>query len=386
MSNGRRQVLLRRRACIGALLIGVALASVSCSRGGSARPKANFDIGVNTYYAWPGPIRWAPHDMAMLARNDIRLIRQNFRWDQIEPQRGVWHWAYFDEIMEQASVNAINVLPTLEYSPRWASGKSNPANPPTHLGDFASFAEAVVLRYGERGSFWNSHPKLRPEPIDTFEIWNEPWSKVFWSKPDAATYARMVKMSSLAIKSVEPGAKVAASVDAYRENTTARWAPRWISVLIHAFPTMARYVDVGSLHVYQQDYLNPTSTYAPTLKIVRRHLEGVGVRLPLWITETGTSATSISAAGFGDAPRTIVSGGWVVQEQDLTTALDQLNRIAHSFDVQRVYEFSYFRSFSRDVWDPRDKTDSGFYLLGPAGHVRGGGISLFAWTRSHLPK
>ena len=371
------------RAFVTALLCVVAFATTSCTETAPAKPMSNFDVGVNTYYAWPGPITWAKHDMAMLARNDIRYIRQNFRWDQIEPRRGIWKWGYFDTIMELASKNKINVLPTLEYSPTWASGLPSPTNPPSNLADFASFARAVVKRYGDGGTFWSQHPRLRPEPIDSVEIWNEPWSRSYWSTPDPSVYAQMVELTSRSVKKVDPSIRVAASVDAYRQNTGARWSPRWVSALSRVFPAMSRYVDVASVHIYQQDYLNPTSTYVPTLKIVRRHLNALGVNVPIWITETGTSATAISATGFHAAPRTIVNGGWVVQEQDLTAALEQLNRVARVFDVARVYEFAYFRSVASRSWSSLDKTDSGFYLLGPTGQVRGAGISLFSWARLH---
>ena len=59
----------------------------------------------------------------------------------------------------------------------------------------------------------------------------------------------------------------------------------------------------------------------------------------------------------------------------------QLNR--QQPHVTRVYEFSYFRSVSDTTWSALDGTDSGFYLLGPTGVVRGGGTGLFQWSGSH---
>ena len=371
------------RAFSTALLCVVALATTSCAGGGPAKVKSNIDIGVNTYYAWPGPITWAKHDMAMLARNDIGFIRQNFRWDQIEPQRGVWRWGFFDTIMEQASANHINVLPTLEYSPKWASGLSNPANPPTNLEDFATFAAAVVSRYGSKGAFWTGHPKLAKEPIDTVEVWNEPWNARFWEHPDPTTYAQMVRLTARAVRAKDPGVKVAASEDAFTENSTDHTRVPWVVALARAFPDQARYVSVASVHVYQQQYLNPTSSYAPKVALVIHELSAIGMHVPIWITETGTSATSLSERGFGAPPRTIVRQAWVQQGTDLLSALDELNRLEPKDQIKRVYEFSYFRSVAATGWDARDKTDSGFYLLGPRGGVRGAGAALFFWTQNH---
>ena len=344
---------------------------------------SSISLGANMYDAWGGIINNVAPDMAQLANNGVLEVRQNFRWDQIQPAPGVWTWNYFDRIMTQASIRHIEVLPTLEYSPGWANGGLSAARPPTNLADFATFAAAVVARYGSGGSFWAANPQLVPAPMTTIEIWNEPWYLGYWANPDPSVYAQMVRLTSTAVRAVDPTIKVAICADDYLQHTPAGWTTVWVGALVKAFPDMAQYADVASVHVYAPNFVDPTSYYAPMVATSSAALASIGVNLPIWITETGSSATKISAQLFGTPPNTISPLSWAAQQNDVLTSLDAVNGIASAYNVTRVYEFSYFRSVSDTTWSALDGTDSGFYLLGPTGVVRGGGTGLFQWSGSH---
>ena len=344
---------------------------------------SNVSLGANMYDAWGGIVNNVAPDMAQLAANGVHDVRQNFRWDQIEPSAGVWTWNYFDRIMTQASINHIDVLPTLEYSPGWANGGLSVTRPPTNLNDFATFAAAVVSRYGRNGSYWAANPKLTPAPIPTVEVWNEPWYLGYWANPNPAVYAQMVRLTATAVRAIDPSVQVAICADDYLQHTPAGWTTQWVGALVQAFPDMAQYANIASVHVYAPNFVDPTSYYTPMVSTSVSALASIGVHLPVWITETGSSATAISAQLYGAPANTIVPQSWAAQQNDAMTSLDAVNSIAGTYNIARVYEFSYYRSVSDTSWNAADGTDSGFYLLGPTGIVRGGGIGLFAWSNSH---
>lgn len=75
--------------------------------------------------------------------------------------------------------------------------------------DFASFAAALAERYGPGGAFWRARPDLAADPVDTYEIWNEPDVGMFWAPAsDPARYADLYLRARDAIKAVDPGARV----------------------------------------------------------------------------------------------------------------------------------------------------------------------------------
>ena len=70
-----------------------------------------------------------------------------------------------------------------------------------------SFLRRAALRYGPQGEFWEDNPELTPEPISSWEIWNEP-NIVTFGSADPAGFAKILRAAGQILHRVEPGSKV----------------------------------------------------------------------------------------------------------------------------------------------------------------------------------
>ena len=69
---------------------------------------------------------------------------------------------------------------------------------------WSSFLKAAVARYGAGGTFWGENPTVPSKPVKAWQIWNEPNFKYFVAHPNPTEYGKLVKLSSTAIKAIDP--------------------------------------------------------------------------------------------------------------------------------------------------------------------------------------
>src|SRR5688572_18437790 len=144
----------------------------------------------------------------------IGVIRQTFRWAEVEREPGRFDFARYDPLMEAAAARGIRVLPVLFDPPsfrssRPARGARRGTYPPRRPADMGAFAAAAVRRYGPRGTFWRDRPELREVPIRDWQVWNEPSLPVYWPDgPDAAAYTRLLRATAEAIRRSDPQARI----------------------------------------------------------------------------------------------------------------------------------------------------------------------------------
>ncbi len=150
-----------------------------------------------------------------LAATGATAARSDTLWSAAEPNPPDagghrYDWAFDDEIAGTLAAHGLRWLPIVDYAPGWAATvPSSSVSPPRLVGDYAAFAGAFAARYGLGGSFWHAHPGLRAEPVDTYEIWNEPDNAQFWPPaPSATTYADMYLRARDAITGADPSARV----------------------------------------------------------------------------------------------------------------------------------------------------------------------------------
>jgi hypothetical protein len=100
--------------------------------------------------------------LALMARTGVESVRTVFSWTLAQPRAGEPpSFARTDEVVGAAAASGIQVLPIVMYSPRWARRHSESlASPPRRVKDYGAYLEALVGRYGPRGSFWAEHPEL----------------------------------------------------------------------------------------------------------------------------------------------------------------------------------------------------------------------------------
>ena len=139
-----------------------------------------------------------------LARRGVRAVRQEFRWSDIEPQRGRFDWSASDRILSATARHGIAVLPVLWTTPEWARKPSASAQfpptetaPPADVDDFARFVGTFAQRYGG--------PLLLG-----YQIWDEPNLSAAWGDAllDPTYYLQMLRAARRAIRAVDPHARI----------------------------------------------------------------------------------------------------------------------------------------------------------------------------------
>jgi hypothetical protein len=240
--------------------------------------------------------------LSALARTGATLVRTDAPWEATEPSPPVagvarYRWAFDDQVAAALAAHRLQWLPVIDYSPPWA--RSVPGvdhSAPRSPAAYAAYAGALAARYGPRGSFWRAHPHLHPEPVRTYEIWNEPDSVFFWKpRPNPAAYARLYLLARAAITSVRPGARVI--VGGLTRPTS------FLAAMLAAEPALRGHIDGVGVHPYGHD---PQAVLARVRK-ARLALRSAGMAsVPLYVTEFGWRTRP--PGGFGFAPPNLRPG------------------------------------------------------------------------------
>jgi hypothetical protein len=159
-------------------------------------------FGVNSHVATRYGLYHRLHTpLDLIANHNVSWVREEFRWDVIQPTPRRWDWGFADELVEKAQQRGLNVVGLLAYSVGWASpgsgaGFSQPAwAMPSNLDAYRGYITAVVSRYRGRVRAW--------------EVWNEPNHGHFWQPaPNPGDYGMLLRIAAEAIRAADPGARV----------------------------------------------------------------------------------------------------------------------------------------------------------------------------------
>jgi hypothetical protein len=172
---------------------------------------------------------------------------------------------------------------------QWATGDAD-----THVvphtsqarAAYATYAGAVVRRYGAAGTFWTANPNIPAIPITAVEVWNEPW---YPGPTDPAVYTALVKTASVAIHAAQPTIAVLANVDnRYRTFGNGK-SGIWMTAVLDSAANLDSWVDGWSIHPYPRDMrVTPAKQAADSIaqvqslhdELARRTLRGA-----IWVTE-----------------------------------------------------------------------------------------------------
>ena len=205
----RRLLALSLIAC---LLLALVLGQTGSAKPLPQPPKGFFGIVPQT------PV--GTEDFRYMKAGGIESIRLTLPWAGVQPRRnGPYDWTGFDAAVEMASRAGMRILPSIGSPPRWAAAKETtmPVASARLRNAWKKFLAAAVARYGPGGEFWsqtggigpNYEPAIRnPTPIREWQIWNESNFFYFAYPVSPSKYAKLVTISSQAIKSVDPQAKV----------------------------------------------------------------------------------------------------------------------------------------------------------------------------------
>ena len=221
---------LKLAALTAALLVAILALALGGAATGAQPPRAPsefFGIGPQTSLT--------DRDAEYMRAGGIGVVRMAVPWSSVQERRkrGVYNWAGLDQGVEVAARNGLKVLPFLYGTPHWLAAKPTtlPVDTAQQQREWKAFLTAAVERYGPEGDFWAERapgsgsggvgpfipyepvpPKLepirRPIPIRTWQIWNEANFFYFALPASPSRYAKLVKISSQAIKAVDPSAKV----------------------------------------------------------------------------------------------------------------------------------------------------------------------------------
>ncbi len=133
-------------------------------------------------------------------KDKLRLgwIKQQVRWEDVEPQPGQYNWAPLDTPLQVAADNNVKVMLSVVTAPEWAREPGNQrldeVGPPADPQTYANFLITMLYRY--------------PGKIHAIEVWNEmnidrEWASIYGL--NAQNYVNLLRAAYTAIKSVDPG-------------------------------------------------------------------------------------------------------------------------------------------------------------------------------------
>lgn len=321
-------------ACVAAVAVLLCVAAAPAQAAGGR-------LGMASHLIWLGEAD-AEAEMRRIRAGGIDWIREDFRWDLLEPAPGRFDWSRTDALMAAAARTGMNVLAILDYSARWASsdpsGRGDIHYPPREPADYARFARAVGERYGTAGTFWAGRPDLPPHPLGAVELWNEPWGHWFWKPaPDPAAYARLALAGALAVKVAQPDIETLLSGEVLLIRPDGS-AGDWLGPVLEAEPALAGVIDAYATHPYPHPRDRPPldTTSKPPYRFERADLTRAiaaahGAPRPIWITEVGWS----TAPGVSDAVSEEAQAGYL--RQAVTSALGRQG-------VERMFVYAWDRS------------------------------------------
>jgi hypothetical protein len=189
-----------------------------------------------------------------------------------------YDWAFDDSIASALASHGLRWLPIIDYSAPWAqSVAGRDHSPPSPTSAYADYAAALARRYGPGGTFWASHPGVPSQPVDAYEIWNEPDNPAFWSPtPNAAAYANLYLTTRAAIDAVQPAATVIVGGLTHPAS--------FLPAMLAADPALRGHVDGVGIHPYGAT----PSAVLTAVKLARQALDSLGMgTVALYVTEVG---------------------------------------------------------------------------------------------------
>jgi hypothetical protein len=250
-----------RRASLAAVFVALAActapaASLAATKADRTVPRSFFGIVPQTALT--------EEDARYMHAGGIGSVRLGIGWESVQATRGgAYNWESIDRVVATAAGQGLRVLPFLAGVAPWLSTPATtlPVDSAQAREEWKTFVSAAVKRYGPDGEFWAEHSPTvakegivigKPLPIRTWQIWNEANFFYFAYPVSPVRYARLLKLSYNAIKSVDPGAKVVLSGlfgDPSEGGQYGMPAAEFLAKL-YRVPRVEHYFDAVALHPY----------------------------------------------------------------------------------------------------------------------------------------
>ncbi len=238
--------------------------------------------------------------LAAMKAIGITSVRVDADWRMVQAAGpGTFNWTRLDRVVRSARAAGMLVDLIIDGCPRWAAlpGTSgDPAPQPASSVQYARWAADVAARY-------------KPQGVNTFEIWNEPNSALFWQPtPNPSAYTADLVAAHAAIKAVDPAAFIISGGLAPTTSKNGNISAIDFLKAMYADGAKGSFDALG-YHAYSFPALPDTyesgwsemAQTNPSLRsVMKRNGDG---KKPIWITEFG--APSGGPNGVGEAAQAI---------------------------------------------------------------------------------
>jgi hypothetical protein len=369
---------MRRRLVIPVLLALLATALFLGAQSGDAAPPPRAPKG---FFGIDPQSVLTDADAEYMKAGGIETVRWPLIWAAVQPKaKGGYDWSSFDPIVSVAARHGLKVLPFVVATPRWVAAKSTtlPINNGRARQAWAAFLKAAVARYGPQGEFWTLHASETPNyeppvpraPIRSWQVWNEANFFYFAYPVSPQRYARLLKISSLAIKAADPAAKVILTgLFGEPKPKGARGMPaaQFLEDLYKVRGIQA-YFDGVALHPYAIDTEDLEGLVEALHEVTVENRD----RVPLYITEMGWGSQN-------DFNQVAFEQGIQGQVRELRGAYGYLLENRRRLDVKQVYWYAW-----KDLKDSCSFCDSvGLFREGPRFHAKPAWRAFVSITHGH---
>ena len=153
--------------------------------------------GVNVELTQYGEPELRQH-LDWMVEAHVTWLRQEVRWDEIEPESSGYVWSNWDQIFRVLDdYPKLQLIAVLKNSPQWARQSGTKTAPPDDPNQFAKFAFDFASRYR----------------VAAYQIWDEPNITIGWgnTEPRSSDYAALLQAASQAIRSADSEAMLLAA-------------------------------------------------------------------------------------------------------------------------------------------------------------------------------
>ena len=255
------------------------------------------NLGINHISAPDDPISAQRYGNALLL--GAGWNRWPLYWNAIENSPGNYDWSHYDPLVandvryglhtdaillgipaHQAEAGRMRGI----YEPIFADGTDIPGSaPPNPNNPYASFVYAAVMRYKPSGTLAMQLGWQPDQGIRTWEAWNEPDLRMFWSG-SVQDYARLLKVTYMAVRLADPLAQVVFAGLAYNDPDWNDYLARTLGEIQHDPHHQAYnwFFDIAAVHTYT----DPERSWQ-MVRRVKEVLAAYGLNRPVWLNESG---------------------------------------------------------------------------------------------------
>ena len=212
-------------------------------------------------------------DFQLMKILGIDTWRGSFGWDDYEPQKGVYDFAWLHSFAQLADSYGIKLRPYIAYTAPWAANGGRDKNywndPPTDVQDWYDFVYALAHAMSVHGN------------ILSYEIYNEVNDSTWWDGSVRA-YNEVLKEGAIAIRRGDPNAQVIMAGLVFPDYD-------WLSQICEDYGNSASF-DIAPFHAYPETWETSTvETYldAQYYKYFVPEVEQQCKQQPIWINELG---------------------------------------------------------------------------------------------------